>query len=153
MPTAPTRREFCSFACQAASVIAVGAATACGGSPTSPSTSAPPLSTVNGSVTGPDYFCHRRCGLSSRCRWIGRHGADRPRRLPARPHGQDAFNALTATCTHEACTITGFAAPQFVCPCHGSRYTTAGAVVNGPATRGLTSYPTQFANGVLTFTV
>jgi cytochrome b6-f complex iron-sulfur subunit len=66
---------------------------------------------------------------------------------------QETFSAVTATCTHEACTITGFQNSQFVCPCHGSRFTPSGAVANGPATRPLTQYATQFGNGVLTFTV
>jgi len=66
---------------------------------------------------------------------------------------QDTFSALTAICTHEGCSITGFGNNQFVCPCHGSRFTTAGSVANGPAMRALQQYTTQFANGVLTFTV
>jgi cytochrome b6-f complex iron-sulfur subunit len=65
---------------------------------------------------------------------------------------QDSFTVLTATCTHEACTITGFANGRFICPCHGSQFTTGGAVATGPATRSLAQFATQFANGVLTFT-
>jgi cytochrome b6-f complex iron-sulfur subunit len=65
---------------------------------------------------------------------------------------QDSFNVLTAICTHEACTITGFSNSQFACPCHGSRYTTAGVVANGPATRALQQFASQFAGGILTFT-
>jgi Rieske Fe-S protein len=153
MPQVPTRREFCAYACQTASVIAVGAATACGGSPTSPSTSAPPLSTVSGSVTGRTISvtvdaASPLAAVGSAATVQTGLGSFLIARL-----AQDAFSALTAICTHEACTITGFAAPQYVCPCHGSRYTTTGVVATGPATRALTSYTTQFANGVLTFTV
>jgi len=61
------------------------------------------------------------------------------------------FSILTATCTHEGCTITGSSASTFVCPCHGSRFSTSGGVVNGPATRSLRTFNSQFANGVLTF--
>ncbi len=64
--------------------------------------------------------------------------------------GQDAFTALTSTCTHEACTITGFDNSNYVCPCHGSRFTTAGRVVTGPATAPLRTFATQFSNNVLT---
>ena len=64
----------------------------------------------------------------------------------------DAFSALTATCTHEGCSITGFLDSSYVCPCHGSRFDTSGRVLNGPASRSLRQYQTQFANGVLTIT-
>jgi Rieske Fe-S protein len=66
---------------------------------------------------------------------------------------QDAFVALTATCTHEACTVTGFSGGNYVCPCHGSRYNTAGVVLSGPAPRNLTQFASAFANGVLTVSV
>ena len=64
----------------------------------------------------------------------------------------DAFTAVTATCTHESCVITGFSGQSYVCPCHGSQFDTAGRVLNGPATRALRQYQTQFAAGVLTIT-
>ena len=66
---------------------------------------------------------------------------------------QDAFTALTAICTHENCTITGFRSPTYVCPCHGSQFSTAGAVLSGPATRSLRTFPTQFAGTTLTITL
>jgi Rieske Fe-S protein len=66
---------------------------------------------------------------------------------------QDAFAALTAICTHEACTITGFRSPTYVCPCHGSQYNTAGQVLSGPATRSLRTYATQFTGTTLTITL
>jgi cytochrome b6-f complex iron-sulfur subunit len=66
--------------------------------------------------------------------------------------GADAFTALTATCTHEGCTITGFSGQSYVCPCHGSQFSTGGQVLNGPASRSLRQYQTQYANGVLTIT-
>ena len=67
--------------------------------------------------------------------------------------GQDTFNAMTAICTHEACEVTGFQSSRFVCPCHGSQYSTSGAVQAGPATQSLRQFTTQFTNSVLTITV
>jgi cytochrome b6-f complex iron-sulfur subunit len=69
--------------------------------------------------------------------------------LVARTAG-DTFVALTATCTHQACQITGYSGQTYVCPCHGSQFDESGRVVSGPATRSLTQYRTQFAGGVLT---
>lgn len=66
---------------------------------------------------------------------------------------QDTFAALTAICTHENCTITGFRTPTYVCPCHGSQFNTAGQVQSGPATRSLRTFPTQFAGTTLTITL
>jgi len=66
---------------------------------------------------------------------------------------QDAFTALTATCTHEGCTVSGFANQVYVCPCHGSQFSTSGSVVQGPASSPLRQFPTRFANNVLTISV
>jgi Rieske Fe-S protein len=63
------------------------------------------------------------------------------------------FTALTAICTHQACTITGFASQEYVCPCHGSRFGLNGGVLSGPAPRALRSFATRFANGVLTISI
>jgi cytochrome b6-f complex iron-sulfur subunit len=67
--------------------------------------------------------------------------------------GQESFTALTALCTHEACTITGFQGGNYVCPCHGSQYSTSGQVLSGPAPRALQQFPTRFTNGTLTIEV
>jgi cytochrome b6-f complex iron-sulfur subunit len=53
--------------------------------------------------------------------------------------------AVSRICTHEGCTVLLPEAPvrTLDCPCHGSRFTTAGAVVNGPALRPLPSFPAR----------
>jgi len=66
---------------------------------------------------------------------------------------ENAFNALTAICTHEQCIVTGFQSGSFVCPCHGSQYNSSGQVTQGPATQRLQQFTTQFTNNVLTITV
>ena len=50
--------------------------------------------------------------------------------------------AVSRTCTHEGCTVLLPEPPERTldCPCHGSRFTTAGAVVNGPAPRALPAF-------------
>ena len=44
--------------------------------------------------------------------------------------------ALDLTCTHLGCTVNT-TANGFICPCHGSMFTTGGDVVKGPANRPL----------------
>lgn len=61
-----------------------------------------------------------------------------------------SFVALSPICTHLGCTveITG---ERLVCPCHGSTYSRAGAVLQGPAERPLARYPAHLSSdGVLT---
>jgi nitrite reductase/ring-hydroxylating ferredoxin subunit len=66
--------------------------------------------------------------------------------------GTDTFIAVTSTCTHQGCAITGFSGSNYVCPCHGSQFDANGRVLNGPASRSLQQFNTQFANGILTIT-
>lgn len=64
-------------------------------------------------------------------RWVSRHG------LWVVHHDRRLF-ALEARCTHLGCTPRW--EPDlglFQCPCHGSRFTPEGEVLNGPATRPL----------------
>ncbi|MEL6813700.1 MAG: Rieske 2Fe-2S domain-containing protein [Cyanobacteria bacterium J06598_3] len=46
--------------------------------------------------------------------------------------------AISAVCTHLGCIVNWDEASQeFACPCHGSRFDSAGAVTNGPARQSL----------------
>jgi Rieske Fe-S protein len=155
--TEHTRRQFCTQACQLASAATLAGSMgalleACGGgggSGTLPS-NVPALSTVAGTAvsggitvsvdTGSPLAAVGSAALvqSSAGLFLVAHTA------------QDTFTATTATCTHEACTITGFTGSEYVCPCHGSRFSTSGAVQNGPATRSLRTFATRVASGVLT---
>ena len=148
-----TRREFCTCACHAVTLIAAGALSACGGSsPTAPS-NVPQLGSVASAINGRTITIN--VDASPTLSAVGAAAIAQTSLgsfLVART-AQDAFTALTAICTHEGCTVTGFANSRYVCPCHGSQYTTSGSVVNGPAPRPLQQFPTTFANGVLTFTV
>ena len=145
-----TRRTFCAQAGQAASCLALGAlAAACGGGGSGPS-NVPQLTTVNGSVSG--NTVQLQIDSSSPLASVG--GAAMVRSssgafLVART-AQESFSALTTICTHQTCTITGFDNSNFVCPCHGSRFSTTGRVVSGPANAPLRSFNTSFSNNVLT---
>ena len=163
-PTDPlcpkSRREFCVSACHAATAVALGSVLqSCGGgSSAGPGGgggggTAPALTVVNGTAAGGAVTVAVDAG--SPLAAVG--GAALVRSgsgdfLVSRTT-QDAFAALTAICTHEACTITGFRSPTYVCPCHGSQYNTAGQVLSGPATRSLRTYATQFTGTTLTITL
>lgn len=53
------------------------------------------------------------------------------------------LHAVSARCTHLGCQLAWNAADtSWDCPCHGSRFTVEGDILNGPATRPLTQHPT-----------
>jgi len=152
----PERRQFCAQACQAASLITIGALVqACGGSPTTPNSggSAPELTRVAGTVTNRTVSV--AVGSGTALASVGSAALVQTTLgsfLVART-AQSAFSALTSICTHEVCTVSGFGSGSFVCPCHGSQFTTSGAVVAGPARAPLSAYATQLTGDTLTFTV
>jgi len=152
-PSAPTRREFCVRTCQAVSLLTLGAVVpACGGSTTSPS-SAPPLPSVSGTLVSRTLTI--TVDAASPLTAVGGAAtvtASTGTYLIART-AQSAFTAVTAVCTHEGCAVTGFANSRYVCPCHGSEFSTSGAVVQGPAPSALRQFPTTFANNVVTISV
>jgi len=54
-----------------------------------------------------------------------------------------AYVALSSTCTHQGGTVYfSNAGSRFICPNHGANFSTAGSVLQGPATTPLTTYNT-----------
>jgi cytochrome b6-f complex iron-sulfur subunit len=152
IPT-PSRREFCACCGRAAGLLALGAAAGCGGnSSTGPSSDAQSLPSVSATVSGRTVSIPAGAGTP-----LAASGAMATAQtsigtfLVTRSDSTSA-TVLTATCTHEGCTINGFAGSQFVCPCHGSTFTNSGAVVKGPATRSLQQYNALVTGDVITFT-
>jgi len=159
-PAQPSRRSFCLTACHAATAAAIGTVLqSCGGggggNPAGPGGGgvAPQLTQINGTVTGlgVTVVVDGTSPLSP----VGGAALVRSASgdILVSKTGVDTFVALTAICTHENCTITGFRSSTYVCPCHGSTYSTAGSVITGPATRSLRTFPTQFTASNQTLTI
>lgn len=148
-----TRREFCARACQTLSLATLGAVVpACGGSTTSPS-SAAALPSVSGSLVNRTLTI--TVDPASPLAVVGGAATvtvSTGTYLIART-AQNAFTTVTAVCTHEGCTVSGFANSLYVCPCHGSEFSTSGAVVQGPASSALRQFPTAFDSNVVTIGV
>ena len=62
-----------------------------------------------------------------------------------------SFTAVQSACTHEGTTI-GYDNNQhlFVCPLHGSEFSSSGSVVQGPASKALKEYTVTIAANTLT---
>ena len=64
---------------------------------------------------------------------------------------ETVYIALSKLCTHSDCTVTYNSSTQEIpCPCHGSKFTKDGAVVNGPATKPLKKYNVSVSGNILT---
>ena len=68
--------------------------------------------------------------------------------------GQALF-ALSSECTHRQCKLKVVRSQgSFDCPCHGSRFDSSGKVIEGPAKRNLSVFPSVVnENGQLLVTV
>jgi cytochrome b6-f complex iron-sulfur subunit len=157
-PSQQTRRRFCASTCRVAAVAALGGSLATvlescgGGSPTSPGgAGANPLPVVNGTASGSSISVTVTGTALANTGALALVRTSAGDVLVART-GADTFVALSAACTHQSCEITGYAGQDFVCPCHGSQFSTSGQVVQGPAFVALPQFHTQWANDVLTIT-
>ena len=156
--SAPSRRDFCAGGCRALALAAVAgpaaaALQACGGTSSPSGVNAPALPVIAGTA-GPAGITVA-VDANSPLAAAGSAALVQSSRgsfLVART-GAEAFTAVTATCTHQSCTVSGFDSGVYVCPCHGSRYDTGGRVVNGPATRALQQFPAALSGGILTISV
>lgn len=55
--------------------------------------------------------------------------------------GTSTYLALSKICTHESCTVAyNSTSTNIECPCHGSKFSTTGAVIQGPAPSSLKTY-------------
>jgi cytochrome b6-f complex iron-sulfur subunit len=145
-----SRRQFCTHALSFVALASL--VESCGGSPTSSGSGStlPSMPVLNGTVSNNTVTLTVDAG--SPLATVGNAAlvqASAGSFLVSRT-GQDTFSALTAVCTHEGCIITKYQSGTYGCPCHGSEYSTNGAVRSGPANSPLRQFSTQFANNVLT---
>jgi Rieske Fe-S protein len=142
--SAATRRRFvaCAGACAAGTLAACGGG---GGSPAPASPSAP-----TGATPTPTPASEARVPLmgvgqtvAASIRLVG--GLVTP--LAVTRTGESTVVAVSRVCTHESCTVDlpARSGASLDCPCHGSRFLVTGQVVNGPATRALSSFPARIA--------
>ncbi|HEY7446226.1 MAG TPA: Rieske (2Fe-2S) protein [Vicinamibacterales bacterium] len=159
--TAPiSRRQFCAGACQVASCATLATfVTACGGdgSPTGPSGGGGGGTVSNLAVVEGRLVNSRVQVTTAGTPLANVGGAARVESTAglflASRISDVAFTVIDGTCTHEGCAIGGTTDTQFVCGCHGSRYSKNGQVQQGPARSNLRQFANSFADGVLTITL
>ena len=152
-----SRRRFCAGACQVASGATLATLfTGCGGgSPTSPSGGGGNVTTL-GTVSG--RFTTGRVDVTVAGTALASDGGAALVESVAGVYllartSANSFTAVEAVCTHEGCTVSNADGDQYVCPCHGSRYSRSGQVLRGPAVASLRRYTTSFTDGMVTIAV
>jgi Rieske Fe-S protein len=113
----------------------------CGGSPTEPLTPPPPAART------------LRLALMAVGETVAVFDGDFA--IAVTRSSESSVVAVSRTCTHEGCTILLPAVPgqTLDCPCHGSRFTTDGMVINGPAARPLPSFPARIVGDEVIITI
>jgi Rieske Fe-S protein len=152
------RRKFLELGVQSASVLAlsspmVSLLSACG-SATTTSTSIGTITAITGVATMnfSDYPQLAAAGGSIHVTIKANSGSIDM--FVTRVNGTTA-TAVSVKCTHQSCTLGSYTSStqKFLCPCHGSVFSYAGAVISGPATSPLTSYSTTLTSSSVQITV
>jgi Rieske Fe-S protein len=133
--TDPTRRALVTGICGAATLTACGGGGGGGGGPTAP----PSAPTPDSRAPSPAEAGDSPSAVARSDIPIGGGRVFPDYRLVVTQPVAGDVRAFTAICTHNRCLLATVADSTIQCPCHGSRFAiTDGAVVNGPALRGLT---------------
>ncbi len=70
--------------------------------------------------------------------------------LLVKDSGSNTIRAVNPSCTHKGCTVKWEKGQNnFVCPCHSATFSSAGAVVKGPADEALKTYQTKVEGNVI----
>jgi Rieske Fe-S protein len=71
--------------------------------------------------------------------------------------GEASFIVLSSICGHQECVVDDpdIESQSISCPCHGSKYTLTGGIINGPTTRPLKNiaYSYNQMKNILTITI
>ena len=59
------------------------------------------------------------------------------------------LSAVNPTCTHQGCTVEWTDTKVFACPCHGSKFSLNGKVLEGPAKKPLETFKAKEKNGLV----
>ncbi len=152
-----SRRMFCLRACQIASVAAfggiLGSVLQSCTQPNNPVDNASSLPTINGTVSNNTIAVST--GSGSPVAAVGSAALVQfsSGSVLLAHTAASTFVAVSAICPHQGCLINGFSGGSYVCPCHGSTFTTSGQVTRGPAGSNLPQYATTVGNNQVIITL
>jgi Rieske Fe-S protein len=155
--TLGTRRDFCLAACQALSLGAIAATLqACGGGNGNPNdgggTPLPPLPNLTANVVNGVATVNAAGTALSSTGGAAIVTTSTVGTVLVVRTGTASVSVLTATCTHQQCTINSYENLVFQCPCHGSRFDANGTVQRGPATANLRRFTATISNDAISIT-
>jgi Rieske Fe-S protein len=154
--TPVSRRDFCLKTCQAASIAALGGILgtllqAC--TQTDNPADVPTLATINatpsnGTITVTTASGSPIAAVGSAA--VVQYGSGS---LLLAHTAASTFVAVSAVCPHQGCLINGFSGGSYVCPCHGSTFSTSGQVTRGPANANLRTFAITSGNDQVVITL
>ncbi|WP_346320688.1 Rieske 2Fe-2S domain-containing protein [Chitinophaga sp. YIM B06452] len=144
------RRDFLSNMGITLAIVCTGGLAACGGKGDDPQPDPPP-----GNPPGGGSNARLTVNLSNQLTTVGSSiisGGVVLIRLAA-SNVPASFSAVTSTCTHQGCTLSGVNGGIIECgsSCgHGSKFNSDGTVNTGPATTALAKYTVEISGNTLT---